>query len=437
MGPATVTVTATLKKMYIDGQWCAAKDGKTVGVINPATEDVICDMAFGSRADVKRAIESASKAMVSWMKLTPYDRAKVLKKTADLMRERADAIARTLTMEQGKPLAEAKAEVLHSADTFEWFAEEGKRAYGQLIPNSQPGKRHVTLKHPVGVVGAISPWNFPITLMSRKIAPALAAGCTIVCKPASQTPLSLIQVFECLVEAGLPAGVANLVMGPAQEIADEFLENPVCRKISFTGSTAVGKSILRRAADQVKRVSLELGGHAPFIVLPDADPEAVAKAAVAGKFRNNGQVCIAPSRFYVHQDVQSKFTEATVAAAKALKLGNGLEAGVEVGPMFEERGLKSTAELVGDAKAKGAKVLTGGERSKRFEKGYFFEPTVLTGLHPESKMLTEEPFAPVMPVLDFKKLDEVIAAANNTRYGLAAYVCTNDLTAAWNLAEGL
>src|SRR6266581_8136661 len=215
---ATATASGTMKKMYIDGQWCAAQDGKTVGVVNPATEEVIVEMALGSRADVKRAIGAAAKAMPAWMKLTPYDRAKVLKKTADLMRERADAIARTLTTEQGKPLAEAKAEILHSADTFEWFGEEGKRAYGQVIPHSKPGMRHMTLKHPVGVVAAISPWNFPITLQSRKIAPALAAGCTIVCKPASQTPLSLVQVFECMIDAGLPPGVANLIVGPAQEI---------------------------------------------------------------------------------------------------------------------------------------------------------------------------------------------------------------------------
>src|SRR5713101_6663173 len=220
--------------------------------------------------------------MPGWMKLSSWDRAKVLKKTAELMRERADALARTLTMEQGKPLAESKAEMLHSADTFEWFAEEGKRAYGQLIPNSVPGKRHVTLKHPVGVVGAISPWNFPITLQSRKIAPALAAGGTIVCKPASQTPLSLVEVFECMIEAGLPPGVANLVVGPAQELGDEFLENPICRKLSFTGSTEVGKMLMKGCADQMKRVSLELGGHAPLIVFPDADPEQVAKLAVIG-----------------------------------------------------------------------------------------------------------------------------------------------------------
>src|SRR5438445_11169435 len=376
------TATASLKRMYIDGKWCEADNGKTLGVINPATEEVLEEIAYGGRAEVRRALEAAHKAMPAWMKLTPWDRGKILKKTAELMRQRCDAIARTLTSEQGKPLAESRAEVLHSADTFEWFAEEGKRAYGQVIPHSVPGKRHVTVKHPVGVVGAISPWNFPITLQSRKIAPALAAGCTIVTKPASQTPLCLIQVFECMVEAGLPAGVANLVMGPAQEIADEFLENPAVRKISFTGSTEVGKQLMKGAADQVKRLSLELGGHAPFIVFPDADPEVGAKIAVTGKFRNNGQVCIAPSRFFVHKDVQKKFTEAAVEFARGLKQGNGLDPGVEVGPMLEKRAMENTLALVEDAKRCGAKILTGGKRSDRFSKVYFFEPTVLTELPP-------------------------------------------------------
>jgi succinate-semialdehyde dehydrogenase/glutarate-semialdehyde dehydrogenase len=431
------TATTALKKMYIDGQWVAAENGRTLGVINPATEDVIADVAYGDRSTAKRALEAAARAMPEWMKLTAYDRARVLKKTAELMRERADHIARTLTMEQGKPLAEAKAEVLHSADTFEWFAEEGKRCYGRVIPNSVPGKRHVTVMHPVGVVAAISPWNFPITLQARKIAPSLAAGCTIVSRPASQTPLCLIEVFECLADAGLPKGVANLVIGPAQEMADEFLENPVCRKISFTGSTEVGKQLMRGAADQVKRLSLELGGHAPFIVFPDADPEVGAKIAVTGKFRNNGQVCIAPSRFYVHKDVEKKFTEATVEFAKQLKMGNGLEPGVEVGPMFEHKAIHSTQALIDDAKKNGAKVLTGGKKSDRFDKGYFFEPTVLSNLSMNAKIMVEEPFAPVMPLLDFGKIDDVIRAANNTRYGLAAYVFTNDLTVAWKMAEGL
>ncbi|GIW79566.1 MAG: NAD-dependent succinate-semialdehyde dehydrogenase [Gemmatales bacterium] len=434
---ATATATKAPKKMFIDGDWCDADDGRTLEVINPATEEVICEVAYGGRAETRRALEAAHKAMKSWSKLSAWDRAKVLKKTAELMRERVEEIARTLTLEQGKPLAESKAEILHSADTFEWFAEEGKRAYGDVIPHSVAGKRHITLKHPVGVVGAISPWNFPITLQSRKIAPALAVGCTIVCKPASQTPLSLIQVFECMIEAGLPKGVANLVIGSAQDISEEFLDNPICRKISFTGSTEVGKQLMRGASDQLKRLSLELGGHAPFIVFPDADPEVGAKIAVTGKFRNNGQVCIAPSRFYVHKDVQKKFTEATVEFARSLKLGNGLEPGVEVGPMFEKRALENTLELVSDATKKGAKVLTGGKRCDRFEKGYFFEPTVLTGLNDDCKIMTEEPFAPVMPLLDFSKLDDVIEAANNTRYGLAAYVFTNDLTVAWRMAEGL
>lgn len=431
------TATASLRKMFIDGKWVEAKGGGTLGVINPATEEVIVDVAYGGKAEAKQAIDAAAKAMPGWMKLTAWDRGKILKKTADLMRERADAIAKTLTMEQGKPLAEAKAEINHSADTFEWFGEEGKRAYGQVIPHSQPGKRHLTIKHPVGVVAAISPWNFPITLQSRKIAPALAAGCTIVCKPASQTPLSLIQVFECMIEAGLPAGVANLVLGPAQELADEFLENPICRKISFTGSTEVGKQLMKGAADQMKRLSLELGGHAPFIVFPDADPEVGAQIAVTGKFRNNGQVCIAPSRFYVHKDVEKKFIDAVVDRTKAIKMGNGLDAGVEVGPMFEKKAMQATQALVDDAKKCGAKLLTGGERSKRFEKGYFYEPTVLTGVPGQAKMMTEEPFAPVMPVLDFSKIDDVIREANNTRYGLAAYVFTNDISIMWRMMEGI
>lgn len=434
---ASATATGTSRKMLIDGKWCLADSGRTLAVTNPANEEVVGEVAYGGRAETRRALEAAAKAMTTWMKQTAYDRAKVLKKTADLMRERADAIAKTLTMEQGKPLVEAKAEVLHSADTFEWFAEEGKRVYGQVIPNSAPGKRHFVIKHPVGVCAGISPWNFPITLAVRKITAALAAGCTIVSRPASQTPLCLIQVYECMMDAGLPPGVANLVMGPAQEMADEFMENPICRKISFTGSTEVGKQLMKGCADQMKRISLELGGHAPFIVFPDADPELGAKTAVMGKFRNNGQVCIAPSRFYVHKDVEKKFTEAAVAFAKALKMGNGLDAGIEVGPMFEKKAMDATIGLIEDAKKTGANLLTGGKRSDRFDKGYFFEPTVLNNLSPNAKIMNEEPFAPVMPVLDFSKIEDVIAAANNTRYGLAAYVFTNDLSIAWKMAEGI
>ena len=353
------------------------------------------------------------------------------------MRERADTIARALTQEQGKPLLEAKAEVLHAADTFEWFAEEGKRTYGRIIPHSNVLKRHYVIKHPVGVVGTITPWNFPITLPSRKIAPALAAGCTVVSRPADQTPICLIMLFECLADAGLPPGVANLVMGPARPIADAFFEHQGVRKISFTGSTEVGKELIKRSADGVKRLSMELGGHAPLIVFPDADVAQVAQAAVIGKFRNNGQVCIAPSRFYIHEKISKEFTEAAIELTKKLKVGNGLEDGVQVGPMFEAKALEKTAGLIDDARSRGAKILTGGGKSSRFDKGYWFEPTILRQVDGAMRIMTEEPFAPIMPILDFSKLEDVIAAANNTPYGLAAYVFTNDLTVATRMAEGL
>lgn len=423
--------------LLIDGQWCAADDGRTYDVVNPATEETVAAVAYGGRAETRRALEAAARAMPDWVNRNAWGRAEVLKRTASLLRERSDDIARTLTLEQGKPLAEAKGEVLHAADEFEWFAEEAKRAYGDVIPHAKDGKRHFTLKHPVGVVGAIVPWNFPIALMARKVAPALAAGCTVVGKPASQTPLATVAMFAAMVDAGLPPGVANLVVGPAEEIADEFVTNRICRKVSFTGSTEVGKQLMRRCADQVKRVGLELGGHAPFIVFPDADPEVIAKAAVTGKFRNNGQVCIAPSRFYVHHDVAADFTEAAVEHTRGLKLGNGLDEGVEIGPMFEDRAMQHAMELVEDAKQCGAKILTGGGRSGRFERGYFFEPTVIDSVPDGARLLHDEPFSPVMPVIGFDNLNDVIAAANNTPYGLAAYVFTNDVSTVWHMAEGL
>jgi succinate-semialdehyde dehydrogenase/glutarate-semialdehyde dehydrogenase len=434
---ATATARDYPTQMYIDGKWCDARDGGTLAVVNPADESTLAKVAYGGRAEADRAIEAATRAMPAWRAASVYERGKVLKQTAELMRGRADAIARVLTQEQGKPLPEARAEVLHAADTFEWFAEEGKRAYGRTIPPSNVAKRHYVIKHPVGVVGTITPWNFPAALPSRKIAPALAAGCTVVSRPADQTPLTMIQIFSCLADAGLPPGVANLVMGEARSIADAFFENQAVRKISFTGSTAVGKELIRRSADGVKRLSLELGGHAPLIVFPDADVAQVAQAAVIGKFRNNGQVCVAPSRFYLHESISKDFTEAAVELTKKLKMGNGLDEGVQVGPMFESKALEKTTALVEDARGRGAKILTGGGRSSRFDKGYFFEPTVLREVNGQMRLMTEEPFAPVMPLLDFAKLDDVIAAANDTPYGLAAYVFTNDLTVATRMAEGL
>jgi succinate-semialdehyde dehydrogenase/glutarate-semialdehyde dehydrogenase len=434
---STVVTAEFSARMYINGAWCDAQSGRTLAVTNPADESVLAEIAWGGREDAERAIEAAARAFPEWRAASVYDRAKILKKTAELMRDRADRIARALTQEQGKPLAEARLEVLHAADTFEWFAEEGKRAYGRIIPATNTAKRYYATKHPVGVVGTITPWNFPAALPSRKIAPALAAGCTVVSRPADQTPLTLILMFQCLADAGLPAGVANLVMGEPVPIADAFFENRAVRKISFTGSTAVGKELIRRSADQVKRLSLELGGHAPLIVFPDADVQQVAQAAVLGKFRNNGQVCIAPSRFYIHEKIAKDFTEAAVELTRNLKVGNGLDSGTQVGPMFEARALDKTAALVADAQKKGAKILTGGAKSTRFDKGYWFEPTVIREVNGQMKIMTDEPFAPVMPLLDFSKLDDVIAAANATPYGLAAYVFTNDLTVATRMAEGL
>ncbi len=429
----------TSRQMYIDGAWCDAQAGTTLDVINPADESAAAQVAFGGRADADRAVQAAAKAFITWKRTTAYERAAILKKTADLIRDRVDVLARTMTIEQGKPVGEAKAEFLQTAGTFEWFAEEAKRAYGRIIPQGAGpiDRRHYAIKHPVGVVGSITPWNFPAALASRKIAAGMAAGCTVVARPADQTPLSLIGIFECLAEAGTPSGVANLVIAEAVPFADALFESPEVRKISFTGSTRVGKELIRRSADGVKRLSLELGGHAPLIVFPDADVEQVAKAAVIGKFRNNGQVCISPSRFYVHQDLSRDFTEAAVEAAKQLKMGNGLEPGVQVGPMIEARALEKTTGLIEDAAKHGAEVLTGGGKPSQFDKGYYFEPTVIRQVNGQMRILNEEPFSPVMPLLDFDKLDEVIEAANRTPYGLAAYVFTNDLTVATRMAEGL
>ena len=424
-------------QMYIDGKWCDAEAGTRLDVINPATEETIERVAYGGRSDAARALTAAKDAMADWQQRTAWERGAYLRRVADLLRDRVDEIATMVTREQGKPLPEAKGELLATVDAFEWYGEEAKRIEGSWLPTKVPGKRYLTIKHPVGVCASISPWNFPVLLQARKIAPALAAGCTIVARPASQTPLCMLMLFECLEAAGLPAGTVNLVMGSAAEIADEFMTNPICRKVSFTGSTEVGKDLMRQAADSVKRLSLELGGHAPVLIFDDVDVEQAAKASVTGKFRNNGQVCIAPTRFYVHERLKQDFTEATVEWTKQIKLGNGLEEGVDVGPMFESGALETTQQLIDQAVSTGAKLLAGGKRAEQFDKGYFFEPTVLTDVTREAQLMIEEPFAPVLPILSFDQIDEVIEEANNTIYGLAAYVMTNDLSTAIRAAEGL
>ena len=423
--------------MYIDGKWTDAESRGRLDVINPATEETIESVAYGGRAEARLALDAAQRALPGWKRTTAWDRGSYLRRIAELIRERVDEIARLLTMEQGKPVAEAKGELMASIDQFEWYGEEAKRIEGRWLQTKAPDKRYLTLKHPLGVCASISPWNFPVVLQARKIAPALAAGCTIVCRTASQTPLSMLKVFECIHEAELPPGVANLVMGAPGEIADEFVDNPICRKVSFTGSTEVGKQLMRRAADGVKRLSLELGGHAPVLIFDDVDVEQAAKFSVTGKFRNNGQVCISPTRFYVHESLKKDFTDAAVEFTRQIKLGNGLDEGVDVGPMFEAKALEKTQRFVDQAVSVGAQVLTGGQRSQEFQKGFFYEPTVLTDVTREAAIMTEEPFAPLMPVLSFDQLDAAIAEANNTVYGLAAYVMTNDLSTAVKAAEGL
>lgn len=426
-------------RMYIDGEWTKAASGRTLGIINPATEEIITEVPYGGREDAQRAVAAASRAFPDWAAKTAYERAQVLEKTGALLRERTEEIARVLSMEEGKTLPESRAEITNSAANFEWMAEEGKRAYGQIIPQSVPNKRHWTLKHPVGVCATIAPWNFPVLLQARKIAPALAAGCTVVARPASQTPLSTMELIRCLVDAGAPAGVVNLVTGPPNETTPVFMEERAVRKISFTGSTEVGKELMRQAAGQMKRLSLELGGHAPVIVFPDVDVETAARVTAIGKFRNMGQVCISPTRIYIHDQIRKDFTEAAVEISRSLKIGNPLDAETQIGPLFESRNVEKTIGFIQDATAKGARVLTGGRKpeGEAYRRGYYFEPTVLTDIQPEMRLTCEETFGPIMPLMRFDTVEEALQAANDTNYGLAAYVMTRDLTTAIRMAEGL
>ncbi|MBM3459729.1 MAG: NAD-dependent succinate-semialdehyde dehydrogenase [Armatimonadetes bacterium] len=423
--------------MYIGGRWLDARSGRTLGILNPATEEVIQEVPYGSRDEVREAVEAAGAAFQTWSRTTAYERAAVLKKTADLVRERTEELALTLTREQGKTLFESRAEMMHSANNLEWMAEEAKRSYGRWIPQTLANKRHLTLQHPVGPVATIAPWNFPVLLQARKIAPALAAGCTVVARPASQTPLSTMLLFQCLEDAGAPAGVVNLVTGPPSEMTAEFMENPIIRKISFTGSTEVGKELMRQAAGQMKRVSLELGGHAPVVIFPDVNPEQAAKVTAIGKFRNNGQVCISPTRIYVHETIRKEFTEAAVEFSRNLKIGPGWEEGVDVGPLFERKSLDNTIGFIEDARTKGARVLAGGRRPDGFERGYWWEPTLLDQIEPSMRLTCEETFGPIMPIMGFDGVEEAIRRANHPTYGLAAYVMTNDLSTAIRMAEGL
>ena len=424
-------------QQHIDGVWTGAAGGGTWDVINPTTEEVVRTVPFGGREDGHAAIEAAARAFPAWAHRTPYERGAILERAAARMREVADEAAHTMVLECGKPLAQARGEWLVAADLFDWFAEEGKRAYGRTIPSRVATKRMTVLRQPLGVIGVITAWNFPAYNPARAWAAALAAGCTVVARASEFTPLTAMAMTQVLVEAGLPRGVLNLVNGDPEAMGQEMLDHPACRKISFTGSVRVGKILMDGASRTVTRLSLELGGNAPVIVLPDVDLDLVAGGAITSKFRNNGQVCVSPQRFLVHRRVADAFAEGVARQAAALRLGSGLDPATQVGPLINARQRDRVAKLVEGAIGQGTEVRAGGRRPQALSRGYFFEPTVLSGVKPDMPVFREEIFGPVMPIVAFDELDEAIALANQTPYGLAAYVWTNDLRASVKASEAL
>lgn len=419
--------------LYLNGEFVVSEP--TVSVVNPATGEPFARLSTVPRARVAQAVKDAHAAFAGWRKQTGKARGDFLHKIAAEVERRRDEIARLITMENGKPLAQSLGEVGMTLDHLRWFAEEARRAYGRLVPNQVDGKRHMVIKSPMGVVGAISPWNFPLVLAVRKIAPALAAGCTVILKPARQTPLCAAVFAECVDAAKLPKGVFQLVAGSASEIGQEFLDNPLCRKISFTGSTEVGKLLIRGAANQVKPLSLELGGLAPALVFEDADLPRAVEGAMVAKFRNTGQSCIAANRIYVQRSIYQKFLDAFVAKTKALKVGDGLEANMDIGALIDEDAIAKATQHVEDALKRGARLLCGGKRVQG--KGFFFEPTVLADVPADGLCLHEETFAPVAAITPFDTEAEAIERANGSPYGLSAYAFTSDLSRTFRLMESL
>jgi succinate-semialdehyde dehydrogenase/glutarate-semialdehyde dehydrogenase len=419
----------------IDGQWVEADTRKRVDVDNPADGSVLGSVPDCGAAETRRAIEAAERALPAWRAMLAKERSAILRKWFDLVVANADDLAAILTAEQGKPLAEAKGEVLYGASFLEWFAEEAKRIYGDVIPAPASDKRIVVLKQPIGVVGAITPWNFPNAMITRKAGPALAAGCTMVLKPASQTPFSALALAELAVRAGVPKGVFSVVTGNARAIGGEMTSNPIVRKITFTGSTEVGRVLMRQSADQIKKLGLELGGNAPFIVFDDADLDAAAAGAVISKYRNNGQTCVCANRIYVQDAVYDAFAAKLAEKVKVLKVANGNEPGAVLGPLIDDAAVAKVEEHVADAVAKGAKVTLGGKRHALG--GRFFEPTILTGVTRDMKVTNEETFGPVAPLFRFKDEADVIAQANDTEFGLASYFYARDMGRVWRVAEAL
>ena len=408
--------------LHIDGAWVKGAGGKSEPVLNPATGDAIGDVPHADKADLDRALAAAEKGYKAWRKVSAYDRYKLMRKAADIFRSRADDVAKILTMEQGKPLAEAKGEALAGADVIDWFAEEGRRAYGRVIPSRGEGIYQIVVKEPVGPVAAFTPWNFPINQAVRKISAAVATGCSVIIKGPEETPASCAALVQAYLDAGLPAGVINLVFGVPAEISEYLIPHPTIRKISFTGSTVVGKHLASLAGAHMKRVTMELGGHAPAIVFEDADVDVAVKLLSANKFRNAGQVCVSPTRFLVQEKVYEPFVEKFVKAAKSVKVGDGLDKDTRMGPLANARRVEAMERFIADAKSKGAKVETGGNRIGN--KGFFFEPTVLTDVPMDAKIMNEEPFGPVAPIAPFKDFESVVSEANRLPYGLAAYAYT-------------
>lgn len=423
------------QQCYIDGAWLDAESGKSIEVINPATGEVLGTVPNMGAAETRRAIEAANRALPAWRAKTAKERSSILRRWFDLMMANQDDLGRLLTLEQGKPLAEAKGEIAYGASFIEWFAEEAKRIYGDVIPPHQNDKRIVVVKQPVGVVGAITPWNFPNAMITRKAGPALAAGCTIVIKPATVTPYSALAMAELAEEAGVPAGVINILTGSAREIGGELTSNPIVRKITFTGSTEVGKILMEQSASTVKKVSMELGGNAPFLVFDDADLDAAVEGAMMSKYRNMGQTCVCANRIIVQAGVYDAFAEKLAEKVKALKVGPGLDEGVVQGPLIDEAAVEKVKEHIADAVGKGAQVLVGG--APHSLGGTFFQPTVLTEVTTEMKVTREETFGPVAPLFRFETEEEGIAMANDTEFGLASYFYARDVGRIWRVGEGL
>jgi succinate-semialdehyde dehydrogenase / glutarate-semialdehyde dehydrogenase len=423
------------QQCYVDGAWRDAEGGKTLAVTNPATGEVLGTVPNLSAAETRQAIEAANAAWPAWRAKTAKERSAILRKWAELMMANQEDLAIIMTAEQGKPLTESRGEIAYAASFIEWFAEEGRRVYGDTIPGHLPDKRIVVIKQPVGVCAAITPWNFPAAMITRKVGPALAAGCTMVSKPASATPFSALALAELAERAGVPKGVFSVVTGSAKAVGGEMTSNPLVRKLTFTGSTEIGKVLLEQCARTVKKTSMELGGNAPFIVFDDADLDAAADGAIASKYRNAGQTCVCANRILVQDKVYDAFAAKLAERVAKFKIGNGLEPGVTIGPLIDEAAVKKVEEHVSDAVAKGAKVVTGGKRHALG--GLFFEPTILANVNPSMKVTKEETFGPVAPLFRFKDEAEAIRMANDTEFGLAAYFYARDLARVWRVAEGI